>query len=183
MPRALLDEGRPAVNVLEEVAFAERDPNAPRPVLSGPRHAPSYARPFVVVLVTGLVACAVASVDAWPFTAWRLFSTLRTDKQRGWAATVAPRAGVERSFPIGRGGSGSRGFPFLMNGFTSRTPAERDAICRAWVEEGSSYLGRSPVTVRIYATTTPLGRRVGDHRATPVRTLRWICTDQGAVAA
>jgi hypothetical protein len=173
----------PAVNLLEELAFFGRDSNTRRPELSERRRPPSYARPFVVVLLTGLVACAAASVEAWPFTAWRLFSTPRTDQQRAWAATVVSGAGVERNFPIGRVGSGSRGFLFLMNGFADRTPAERDAICRAWVQEGTSYLGRSPVAVRIYATTRPLEPRVGNRRATPVRTLRWICTDRGAVAA
>jgi hypothetical protein len=147
------------------------------------RRPPRYARPFVAVLLCALIACAAASFEAWPFTAWRLFSTLRTDEQHGWDSTVVTRPGVERDFPIGSLGDGRRGFALLMNGFADRSPADRDAICRTWFRDGIQYLRQRPVAVRIYALTWRLSERRGDQAAPPTRTLAWTCDERGAHAA
>ena len=45
------------------------------------RRPPRDARPFVAVFLCAILGCGLASVEAWPFTAWRLFSTVRTDEQ------------------------------------------------------------------------------------------------------
>jgi hypothetical protein len=127
-----------------------------------------------------MIGCALASVEAWPFSAWRLFSTLRADEQHGWAATIVDEPGGERDFPIGSLGSGSRGFSLVMNGFADRSPAERDAICRTWFDDGTAYLGHRPDAVRIYSLTWRLSQRQGDHAAPPRRTLSWTCTERGA---
>jgi hypothetical protein len=146
------------------------------------RRPPSYARPFVIVFLCALVACALWSVEAWPFTAWRLFSTLRTDEQHGWAATVVSHPGGERDFPIGAQGAGTRGFSLLMNGFADRPPGQQDAVCRTWFKDGTAYLGHRPVSVRIYELTWQLSQRRGDTAAPPRRTLAWTCTERGADA-
>jgi hypothetical protein len=147
------------------------------------RRPPRYARPFVAVLLCALIVCTFASVEAWPFTAWRLFSTLRTDEQQGWAATIVSAPGVERDFPIGSLGDGTRGFSLLMGGFADRPPGEQDAICRTWFGDGTDYLGHRPVAVRIYSLSWRLSQRLGDRPRPPMRTLAWTCTEQGAHAS
>jgi hypothetical protein len=147
------------------------------------RRPPRFARPFVVVFLCALIACATASVEAWPFTAWRLFSTLRTDEQHGWASTIAGHRGAERDFPIGSLGNGTRGFALLMKGFAERSPADRDAICRTWFRDAIRYLGHRPAGVRIYALTWHLSDRRGDRAPPPTRTLAWTCDEGGARAA
>jgi hypothetical protein len=147
------------------------------------RRPPRYARLFVVVLVCAMIGCAAATVEAWPFSAWRLFSTLRTDEQHGWAATIVLPGGAERDFPIGALGDGNRGFTLVLNGFASRPQAERDAICRTWVREAASYTGGKSRAVRIYALTWRLSEEFGDSPRPPSRTLAWTCTTGGARAA
>jgi hypothetical protein len=146
------------------------------------RRPPRYARAFIALFLCALAACMLASVEAWPFTAWRLFSTLRTDEQHGWAATIVPRRGVEHDFAIGDLGNGTRGFTLLMNGFADRSPAQQDAICRTWYADGKGSLWHPPVAVRIYSLTWRLSERRGDTTRPPQRTLAWTCTQRGADA-
>ena len=93
--------------------------------------APRYARPFVALFLATLAVCALATVNAWPFSSWELFSQLRTDQQTGWAAASIDPAGRERTIRVAS-------LP-LATGVRSATPgfrrsaAERDAICAAWL--------------------------------------------------
>lgn len=141
---------------------------------------PRYARAFVALFLAALVVCAVASVNAWPFSSWRLFSRLRSDRQTSWQATAVDASGREQDFPIASIDHGYRGFLRIMSGFANRSATKRDSICAAWLTGATQQFGPGTESVRIYHLVWLVSRRQGDRAAAPNRTLVWIC-DQHAV--
>lgn len=141
---------------------------------------PRFARPFVVVFVTTLVVCAVATVNLWPFSNWELFSRLRTDRQTGWGAIAIDRSGRERTYPIAALAHGYRGFVFIVAHFADRTAAQRDAICSAWLRGATAQFGSSTRQVRIDRLSWLLSDREGQRAAPPQHTPAWICDADGA---
>lgn len=153
------------------------------PPLSDRATVPRYARAFVALFLTALVACAVASVNAWPFSTWRLFSRLRTDRQTSWQATAVDTSGRERDYPIASLNHGYRGFGRIVNGFAKRSAVRRDSICATWLTKATKRFGRSTQFVRLYHLDWLVSRRQGDRAAPPRRTLVWICEQHTVLAA
>ncbi len=153
------------------------------PPLPDSATAPRFARPFVVLFLTVLVVCAVDSVNAWPFSTWKLFSSLRTDKQTSWQAMAVDATGREQDYPIASIAHGYRGFGRIVTGFPKRSTAGRDAICAAWLTGATKRLGPSTDLLRIYHLDWLVSQRQGDRAAAPRRTLDWICDQQGLRAA
>lgn len=141
---------------------------------------PRYARPFVAVFLGTVVVCAVASVNAWPFSSWRLFSSLRTDRQLSWQAVAVDARGAERAYAIGATTRGYRGFRPVMVGFARRSASGRDAICRAWLRGATKRFGPGTAAVRIYRLSWMVSHRHGERAGPPLRTLAWTCTTEGA---
>src|SRR5436309_11767923 len=111
---------------------------------------PRYARPFVALFLGALIVCAVASVNAWPFSSWRLFSSLRTDRQISWQAIAVDGSGVERAYPIGAMSHGYGGFRPAMKTFARRSGSDRDALCAAWLRGATQRYGPTTALLRIY---------------------------------
>lgn len=153
---------------------------APPP--SGSAGAPRYARPFVALFLGAIVVCAVASLNAWPFSSWRLFSSLRTDRQLTWQAMAVDASGTERAYPVGLMAHGYRGFRPEMVGFARRSASGRDAICGAWLRGATKRFGPTTTTVRIYRLSWMASHRHGRRPAPPVRTMAWTCSPGGAHA-
>jgi hypothetical protein len=137
--------------------------------------APPFARPFVAVYLVVFVVCAVATIEAWPLTAWRLFSHQRTDAQAAWSATAVDTQGEEHAYPLGRSEKGYRGFIFLMNGFEERSPAQQLELCDTWREGTGELLGFDAAEVRIYREEWTLSDREGDRAARGEPELRYTC--------
>lgn len=150
---------------------------------SGSATVPRHARAFVALFLSALVFCAVASVNAWPFSNWRLFSSLRTDRQSSWQAVAVDSTGPEQDYPIASIAHGYRGFGRIMNGFANRPAARRDAICAAWLSGATKRLGPGITSLRLYHLDWLVSRRGGDRAVPPRRTLAWICDRQGVRAA
>jgi hypothetical protein len=144
--------------------------------------APRLARPFVAVFLAAIVICAVATIEAWPLTGWRLFSHLRTDEQSAWSATAVDSRGREHEYPLGRLEMGYRGFIFLMGEFAERSPAERLELCDAWREGTGELLGFEATEVRIYQSHWRLSEREGDRAAPGNPELRYTCRPGGVDA-
>lgn len=142
--------------------------------------APRYARPFVVVFLVTLATCAVVAVSAWPFSSWQLFSRLRADQQTGWQAVVFDRQAREG---IERFAYGYRGFVFIVRGFSQRPPAQRNAICAAWLRDATQQFGTGADLLRIYRLQWQLSDRHRDRAAPATRTLAWTCSATGSRAA
>ena len=145
----------------------------------GGARAPRLARPFVVVFLAMVIVCAAFTVEAWPFTAFHLFSHVREDRQTGWAAVAMDRRGGPHPYPLNELSQGYRGFRFLLVGFEDRSASEKDAICRTWVEGAPKLIGVDARTVRLYALSWRLSDRRGDRAAPPRRKLRYVCTAGG----
>jgi hypothetical protein len=144
--------------------------------------APRFARPFVAVFLVAVVVSAVATLEAWPLTGWRLFSHLRTDEQSAWSATAVDERGREVAYPLGRSEMGYRGFIFLMGGFAERSPAEQQELCDTWREGTEALLGFEAREVRIYLSEWRLSEREGDRAVRGEPHLRYVCRE-GAVDA
>jgi hypothetical protein len=144
--------------------------------------APRFARPFVAGFLTVFVICALATIEAWPLTAWRLFSHERTDQQTAWSATAVDAQGREHEYPLGRSEMGFRGFIFLMGDFAERSPAERVELCDTWREGTAELLGFEAREVRIYQSAWRLSDREGDRAIRGEPDLRYTCRP-GAVDA
>jgi hypothetical protein len=145
--------------------------------------APRLARPFVAAFILAFVICALATIEAWPLTAWRLFSHLRTDQQVTWSATAVDRQGREHSYPLGNLPRGYRGFAFLMNDFASQSPARQLELCDTWRLGTGDLLGFEARAVRIYQLRSSLAERDGDRGEPPNRTLMYTCRPGGVDAA
>ena len=152
------------------------------PLPSDSADAPRHARLFVAVFLGTIVVCAVASVNAWPFSSWRLFSSLRTDRQLSWQAVAVDAGGAERAYAMGVMAHGYRGFRPVMVGFATRSASSRDAICRAWVGGATKRFGADTTVVRIYRLTWKASHRHGQRAGPPLRTTAWTCTPEGARA-
>ncbi|MDQ6725869.1 MAG: hypothetical protein M3066_06865 [Actinomycetota bacterium] len=153
------------------------------PPLSDSTTLPRHARRFVALFLAALVVCAVAPVNAWPFSSWKLFSSLRTDKQTSWQAVAVDATGREQDYPIASIAHGYRGFARIVSGFPKRSAAGRDAVCAAWLTGATKRIGPGTDLLRIYRLDWLVSRRQGDRAAAPRRTLDWICDQQGLRAA
>jgi hypothetical protein len=151
--------------------------------ISSSSSVPRYARPFVALFLVALIFFPLAAVNAWPFSSWRLFSSLRTDRQTSWQALAVDSAGHERDYPIASVPHGYRGFGRIMTGFSKRPAAGRDAICGVWLQGATKRFGPSVDLLRIYSLNWLVSDRHGHRAAAPRRTLAWICSPEGARAA
>src|SRR5829696_7493733 len=144
--------------------------------------APRLARPLVAVFLVAFVICAIATIEAWPLTAWRLFSHPRSDQQTAWSATAVDERGYEHEYPLGRSEMGYRGFIFVMGNFAERSPAEQLELCDTWREGTPELLGFESREVRIYMSEWTLSDREGDLAVRGEPELRYTCRP-GAVDA
>jgi hypothetical protein len=119
--------------------------------------APRYARPFVVVFIGMVMACALTPLNLWPFSNWELFSRLRGPVE-SYREAVVEHHGVVADYAIGP--------------HTACGPLLRSATARFGPATG----------VRIYHVERLLSRRLGAHAAPPSRTLVVTCTTKGAGA-
>lgn len=155
----------------------------PAPPPSASATVPRHARAFVALLLAALVLCAVTSVNAWPLSSWRLFSSLRSDRQTSWQAVAVDASGRAQDYPIASSAHGYRGFGHIVSGFPKRSDTRRDAICAAWLSGATTQFGPSTEFLRIYRLDWLVSRRQGDRAGAPRRTLAWICDLQGVRAA
>jgi hypothetical protein len=144
-----------------------------------PDRVPRYARPFVVILIAAMIACAVFAWEPWPLTSFRLFSNVRIDEQSAWLATTVGATGDEEPYPLGGEDHGFRGFPFTMSEFASADRARQDELCRTWVEAAPVLVGRDAVEVNLYLRSWRLSDRDDDGAGPGTTELRYTCTGTG----
>jgi hypothetical protein len=151
--------------------------------MAPPDQVPRLARPFVVVLIVAMFACAIFAWEPWPLTSFRLFSNLRVDHQAAWSATTIDAGGNEEQYPLGGEDHGFRGFPFTMSEFVSADRGRQDQLCRTWVAGAPDLVGHEAVEVRLYLRDWTLSDRAGDHALPGATELRYTCTDGGLANA
>jgi len=146
------------------------------------RLAPWPGRLFVTVLLVSVSVCGVLSIEAWPLTGWRLFSTERERIDHGWRAMSVDARGRETPVDFARFGSTYRFFNRTMMGFATLSSAQQQTTCRAWRRIVRQHGGRAAGGLRLYATTRDMRRHIGRRapvvaRATPM----WTCTERHGV--
>jgi hypothetical protein len=151
-----------------------------RPHCSDSSVIPRHARTFVALFLTAVVLCPLAAVNAWPFSSWRLFSTLRTAHQVSWQAVAVDSGGREQEYSVAALPHGYRGFGRIMDGFSTRSVGSRNAICGAWLQGAVEQLGPGAKLVKIYRLDWVLSRRRGGRARGLHRTPAWICDAGGA---
>lgn len=151
-------------------------PAAPAPSWLPPRP----IRLFVWTFLAVFVVCALARVEAWPFTGWRLFSQERHRVQVSRAALVRDAGGRERPAPFGALGSGFGWHVHVMLAFDGMATGERASVCRAWLG-GLRDAGMDASAVLVVEVERDVGRRT-EERSEPgrVRRVLYQCTDSGA---
>jgi hypothetical protein len=107
----------------------------------------------VKVIVLGalalLLVAGVATIEAWPFTGWRLYSN-----------TKGPTAGSFIAYRIGPDGGehlvdyhdlpyAYQRTPYVLNKFAHSSAAEREAACDG-IAHGEREAGRRVVAIRVY---------------------------------
>lgn len=125
---------------------------------------------FVLLAVT-----AVADVNAWPLTGWRLFSTVRGPTLPGWEAVVVAGDGRETPVPFDRMGRGYRGSLHVLQDFPRLPDDERQAVCRTWAA-GGRRVGAEVAAVRVYRTTSTVSLGTSPPTTVKARQLHTTCS-------
>jgi hypothetical protein len=117
-----------------------------------------------------VVAVGVAGVEAWPLTAFRLFSFARDDTRTSWEARTVDSEGRETVLDQQELPLGYRLAAWPMSRFPRSDRATRDDVCRG-LARGARDAGREVAEVRIYRIRERITRADGEWTvvATPER--------------
>ena len=128
-------------------------------MISGPRKPapasiPAATRWFVWIFLALFFVCAVARLEAWPLTGFRLFSHLRHPVEHTSIAMTVGADGQETPLWFTDLPRAYQGFTAIMASFRSLPAGIQLATCRAWLAEARRV--RGPITaLRIYSLTRP----------------------------
>jgi len=150
-------------------------------MISGPRKpaaasVPAATRWFVWIFLALFFVCAVARLEAWPLTGFRLFSTLRTGNETTWIADAVGPGGAQTRVWFSDLPRSYQGFYLVMYKFRRLPTREQHAMCRAWLEEVRR-LRPNVSTLRIYRVQrTALPRRGDRPGGTEDKVLEYACS-------
>lgn len=144
-----------------------------------PDRVPRFARPFVAVLITAMLASALFVWEPWPLSSFRLFSHLRYDEQTSWQAIAVTRGGEELDLPLASSPQGFRGFGFVMAEFVDADSRRRDELCRTWIAAAPGIIDRPVAEVRLELRRWRLSQRRRDRALPGERELVYTCTTEG----
>lgn len=132
-----------------------------------------WVRPFVYGVLLLFAACAVLGLEWWPFTGWRLFSTVRTSTSASYQVVSVDSNG--REHPLGpRAHPDMRPYQRFVNRVWAYDAAEKKALCETWARVA----GRSSDVrgVRVYRVVRAVPRR-GERRGAEVGRSRFLTCD------
>jgi hypothetical protein len=141
----------------------------------GDRDGPGrLTKALVVASLILFVGLAVGRVEAWPFTAWRLFSERRGPVSTGYRAYAVSPAGEERRVGLGSLPLAYRQAGRLLLKFPRYDEREREGICEA-IAEGARADGLRPSEIRIYRVVERSRIEDGEPVKALARELRFSC--------
>jgi hypothetical protein len=124
---------------------------------------------FLAVFLLG----GLLHLELFPFSAFRLFSELRSAERQSWELRAVDRAGAEHPLDLAALPIGYRNSTTLLLDFPGMDQADRDAICDGWAGPARAS-GDDVVQVRVYEVTTsvrpdgpPPNRRLAYECGTP----------------
>ena len=136
---------------------------------------PAWTRWFVGLFLGAFVVCALAGIEAWPLTGWRLFSHLRHEHRTTWQAFAVDASGGETRVSFARLPAAYHGFTLIVSQFGSLPPGRRTENCRTWAAAVRTS-GEDVATLRIYRLDWNLvPRKDGRPAVPPTRTLELEC--------
>ena len=145
-----------------------------------PDRVPRRTRAFVAIFLTVFIVCGLFGFEPWPFTGWKLFSALRTDRTAGWSAVTVDASGEEAGIPFGELPRGYHWATHILNEFPRLDQTRQEQVCAAWAAAVRAR-GAEVVALRIYRVERFTSHREGDLRAPETsRELRYTCGN-GAV--
>ncbi len=140
--------------------------------------APWPARLYLVTFVGAIAVCGALSIEAWPFTSWRLFSRERRELATSWIATSVDARGHETRIHFNRFAKPDRYFVSVMSSYERLSPRDQAATCRAWARLVRRRGGSVAGGLRLYETRRHMRRHIGRReRVAPSRHLRWTCAN------
>jgi hypothetical protein len=136
---------------------------------------PGWARWFAGLFLGAFVVCALAGIEAWPLTGWRLFSHLRHEHQTTWQAFAVDASGGETRVSFARLPAAYHGFTLIVSRFGSVAPGRQIQTCRTWAAAVRAS-GGEVAALRIYRLDWNLvPRNDGRPAVPPTRTLELEC--------
>lgn len=110
---------------------------------------PRWARAFSYALITLVLLCGVASIEAWPMSAFKLFSGMRGDTRVSYQIRLVDSDGDEselafRDLPVAY-----RNTHIVIPRFSRMSEDERDEYCNAWALQPRER-GEDVAFLRIY---------------------------------
>jgi hypothetical protein len=134
---------------------------------------------LVIASLIVFVGLAVGRVEAWPFTAWRLFSERRGPVSTAFRAYAVSPDGDERAVGLESLPLAYRQAGRLLLKFPRYDEREREGICTA-IAEGARDDGQRLAAIRIYRVVERSRIEDGEPVKTRDRELRFTCKASGA---
>ena len=134
------------------------------------RPVPTWTRRFVYGFLGALLVCGLASIEAWPFSAFKLFSAIRDGERESWQIVWVDPQDREDTISLYDLPVAYRNTTTLLREFESMSKDERNEVCDAWAQPLRER-GRPVEHVRVYRRTTSLG----DEPPPATRKLMWEC--------
>jgi hypothetical protein len=98
------------------------------------------------------VVCALVGIEAWPFTAFKLFSQVRTHERVTWELVAVTADGDRHEIVPGELPIAYRTATIRLGDLDHMSDDEADELCRAWAEPLTDE-GIAVVEVRIFEHT------------------------------
>jgi len=138
---------------------------------------PPLGRVVALLILGALLWFGMNAIEKWPFTGWRLYSTMKGPTAGSFFAyRLGPDGGLHRIIYHDLPDSYSRA-PYLLEKFDRRTATERERVCDA-LEDGEEAQGREVAAIHIYWDRYKIelidGERVRKHIE---HDFRWSCAD------
>jgi hypothetical protein len=138
---------------------------------------PLLGRVFAVAIIGALLWFSLNAIEHWPFTGWRLYSTMKGPTAGSFFAyRVGPDDGLHRIRYHDLPDAYSRA-PYLLEKFDRRSAAERERVCDS-LAKGEREAGREVAAIHIYWDRYEVKLVDGDRVKKHVEhEFRWSCAD------
>jgi hypothetical protein len=138
---------------------------------------PVMGRIVAIVILGALLWFGMNAIEKWPFTGWRLYSTLKGPTAGSFFAyRLGPEGGLHGIRYHDLPDAYSRA-PYLLEKFDRRTAAERERVCDS-LANGEREAGREVAAIHIYWDRYEVKLLDGDRVKKHVEhEFRWSCAD------
>lgn len=134
---------------------------------------------FVGLVLLLLVVPGVADVEAWPMTAWRLFSLSRGERQTEWVVEAVSADGSERTVSLEELPLRYRHAAWPMAEVPEAWPEDREELCQALLHATTEVVPEL-AELRIVRDRQRMVEQGGEWVVTHAPEVMHACTPMGA---